>query len=97
MSDTLEKRLGALLDEYDETRRSAQRRKEQASADDSRFIQDFADLRRNLLRPLFESVGAVLAQRGHQFSIRDVDQLLKRASSKALKDWGKAKQALPEV
>jgi bifunctional non-homologous end joining protein LigD len=34
---------------------------------------------------------------GHQFSIRDVDQLLKRASSKALKDWGKAKQALPEV
>jgi bifunctional non-homologous end joining protein LigD len=34
---------------------------------------------------------------GHHFSIRDVDQLLKRASSKALAGWGKAKQALPDA
>src|SRR5439155_5089526 len=30
---------------------------------------------------------------GHHFSIRDADELLKRASSKALVGWGKAKQA----
>jgi bifunctional non-homologous end joining protein LigD len=34
---------------------------------------------------------------GHHFSIRDADELLERAKSKALKDWGKAKQALPDA
>jgi bifunctional non-homologous end joining protein LigD len=34
---------------------------------------------------------------GHHFSIRDVDQLLKRASSKMLVGWGKAKQGLPDA
>ena len=34
---------------------------------------------------------------GHHFSIRDVDELLERASSKALAGWGKAKQALPNA
>jgi bifunctional non-homologous end joining protein LigD len=34
---------------------------------------------------------------GHHFSIRDVDELLKRAGSKMLADWGKAKQALPDA
>jgi bifunctional non-homologous end joining protein LigD len=34
---------------------------------------------------------------GHHFSIRDADELLDRASSKALAGWGKAKQALPDA
>jgi bifunctional non-homologous end joining protein LigD len=34
---------------------------------------------------------------GHHFSVRDADQLLKRAKSKALAGWGKAKQALPDL
>jgi bifunctional non-homologous end joining protein LigD len=34
---------------------------------------------------------------GHHFSIRDVDELLKRAGSKLLAGWGKAKQALPDA
>jgi bifunctional non-homologous end joining protein LigD len=34
---------------------------------------------------------------GHHFSIRDADQLLKRAASKALAGWGEAKQALPDA
>jgi bifunctional non-homologous end joining protein LigD len=34
---------------------------------------------------------------GHHFSIRDVDELLKRAASKMLAGWGKAKQALPDA
>jgi bifunctional non-homologous end joining protein LigD len=34
---------------------------------------------------------------GHQFSIRDIDELLNRAGSKALAGWGKAKQALPDA
>ena len=34
---------------------------------------------------------------GHHFSVRDVDDLLKRAKSKLLKGWGQAKQALPDA
>src|SRR5689334_17849053 len=34
---------------------------------------------------------------GSHFSIRDADELLKRASSKMLAGWGKAKQALPDA
>ncbi|HEY6663464.1 MAG TPA: DNA ligase D [Sphingomicrobium sp.] len=34
---------------------------------------------------------------GHHFSIRDADQLLKRAKSKLLAGWGKAKQSLPDA
>ena len=34
---------------------------------------------------------------GHHFSIRDADELLKRASSKMLAGWGGAKQALPDA
>jgi bifunctional non-homologous end joining protein LigD len=34
---------------------------------------------------------------GHHFSIRDADELLERAGSKALAGWGKAKQALPDA
>jgi bifunctional non-homologous end joining protein LigD len=34
---------------------------------------------------------------GAAFSIRDADELLKRAKSKALAGWGKAKQSLPDA
>ncbi len=34
---------------------------------------------------------------GNHFTIRDADELLKRASSKALAGWGQAKQALPNT
>ena len=71
MSDALETQLGALLDQYDETRRTTQTRNDQARADERRFLEDFAGLRSSLLRPLFESVGAMLAQRGHAFRIRE--------------------------
>ena len=34
---------------------------------------------------------------GNHFTIRDADELLERAASKALAGWGKAKQALPDA
>ena len=34
---------------------------------------------------------------GHHFSIRDADELLRRAKSKELSHWGKAEQALPDA
>jgi hypothetical protein len=70
-SGALEKQLGALLDQYDEARRNTQTRKDQARDDEQRFFEEFAALRANLLRPLFEAVGAMLVQRGHAFTIRE--------------------------
>ena len=69
MTGELEKRLGALLDQYDAARRTAQSRREQALADEQGFIEEFGRVRRDLLRPLFEKTGAILAQRGHEFRI----------------------------
>src|SRR5438067_1607989 len=34
---------------------------------------------------------------GHHFGIRDVDELLRRAKSRALAGWGKSRQALPDA
>jgi hypothetical protein len=71
MTGTLEKQLVALLDEYDAARRTAQARKDEALAEERRFLDDFARLRASMLRPLFEAVGATLARRGHAFRIRE--------------------------
>ena len=71
MSAQLRADVGALLDQYDEARRTTQARKDQARADERRFLEGFAALRAALLRPLFEAAGAMLARRGHAFQIRE--------------------------
>jgi hypothetical protein len=71
MTSALEERLGSLLDQYDDARRNTQARKDQARADEQRFLDDFAACRALVLRPLFEAAGAMLEQRGHAFSIRE--------------------------
>ena len=71
MTGALEKQLGALLDQYDAAQRTEQTRKDQAHAEERRFLEDFARLRASVLRPLFEAVGAMLAKRGHAFRIRE--------------------------
>ena len=71
MSAQLRAGLGALLDQYDETRRAARARSDQAAADDTIYLEQFAELRRAVVRPLFEAVGAMLAERGHRFSIHE--------------------------
>ena len=71
MTHALAKQLGTLLDQYDEARRTTQTRKDQARADERGFLDDFAARRRTVLRPLFEAAGAMLAQHGHAFSIRE--------------------------
>ena len=63
--------VGALLDQYDETRRAAQARSDQATADGMIYLEQFAELRRAVVRPVFEAVGAMLAERGHRFSIHE--------------------------
>jgi hypothetical protein len=71
MSAQLRAGLGALLDQYDDTRREAQARRDQTAADGAMYLEQFAELRRAVVRPVFEAVGAMLAERGHKFSIAE--------------------------
>ena len=69
MSERLRSQLGSLLDRYDAARREADSRMRQARVDDALFLQHFAELRRDVVRPVFEAAGALLHERGHEFSI----------------------------
>lgn len=71
MSAQLRAGLGALLDQYDQTRRTAQARTDQAAADSAAYLARFAELRRAVVRPVFEAAGALLAERGHRFSVEE--------------------------
>ena len=61
--------LNRMLDQYDERRRVDLERERQAKDDDVQFLASFAKLRSEVVRPVLEDAGALLAQRGHGFSI----------------------------
>lgn len=73
MSERLRNDLGTMLDDYDAARRAAEARKQQAQADEDAFLERFARLRREVVRPVFEAAGAILRERGHAFAIREVE------------------------
>ncbi len=73
MTEALRLELGRMLDRYDEARRLAQDRQQQARADDALFLQRFADLRRGVVRPVFQAVGAILQERGHRYEVAQID------------------------
>ena len=71
MADPLHAALGKMLDAYD-TRRSVDvAREKQSKDDDANFLARFAALRREVVRPVFEQAGAMLAERGHAFEISE--------------------------
>lgn len=63
--------LGKLLDQYDEKRSAVAARMRQGKADEVAFLDEFANLRRSVMHPVFEAVGAVRKVRGHDFSISE--------------------------
>ena len=65
-------RLASLLDQYDETRRAVDQRKQRIKLDETQFQEEFRQLCRDVIRPVFESAGALLRSRGHEFSIVEV-------------------------
>ncbi len=74
--------LNRMLDQYDERRNAAEARERQVKVDDERFLARFAELRRAVVRPVFESAGAVMAARGHGFSIAE-QEFARDAAGKA--------------
>jgi hypothetical protein len=69
MADHMHEALSKLLDVYDARRRSDVEREQKAKDEEVRFLKDFAELRRTVIRPVFESAGALLEERGHRYSI----------------------------
>ena len=71
MADHLREELSKMLDQYDERRRADVARERKSKDDDALFLAGFAELRRSVMRPVFEAAGAMLAERGHGFSISE--------------------------
>ena len=69
MGNNMHEALAKLLDEYDERRRAEVDREKRALEDEAQFLQQFADLRRDVIRPVFEAAGTMLEERGHRYSI----------------------------
>ena len=71
MADYLRDQLGKLLNEYDERRQATLAREQKVKDEDALFVTRFADLRRSVIRPAFETAGAILAERGHKVTIAE--------------------------
>jgi len=71
MADTLQDALARLLDEYDARRRADLERERRTKEEAELFLKRFAELRRDVIRPVFEAAGAMLEARGHRFSISE--------------------------
>ncbi len=69
MADHLREELTRLLNEYDARRRVERDREQKTRDDEAYFLKAFAELRRNVIRPVFEAAGAMLDERGHRYSI----------------------------
>jgi hypothetical protein len=73
MSERLNLELGKMLDGYDERRRVDLVRTRKAQDDDAAFIASFTELRRSVVRPVFDAAGALLAERGHSVRILEME------------------------
>lgn len=71
MADHLRESLTRLLDDYEARRRGEREREQKAKDEESGFLADFGEVRRTLIRPLFETVAGLLEERGHRASIME--------------------------
>lgn len=71
MADHMQEALAKLLDEYDARRRIDAEREQHAREEEELFLQQFGELRRSVIRPVFEAAGAMLEARGHRYSISE--------------------------
>jgi len=71
MADYLRDELSKLLNQYDERRRAVLAREQKVKDDDALFLAQFVELRRSVVKPVFEAAGAILAERGHKVSIAE--------------------------
>jgi hypothetical protein len=73
--------LGAMLDAYDVVQRAEEQRRRRAENEGLAFLAGFAQLRREVVRPVFEAAGEMLRARGHQVKI-DEEEFVFEADGK---------------
>jgi hypothetical protein len=100
----LDVELAKLLDQYDDKRRTVEERRRQVKTDEDAYQKAFANLRREVIRPVFDAVGAVLKARGHDFTISEedgaaepADKTREAAISMQIMPAGLEKSAQPEA
>jgi multidrug efflux pump subunit AcrA (membrane-fusion protein) len=71
VADDLRLELGKLLDQYEDKRRTVEERRQQVKTDEDAYQKAFADLRIQVIRPVFDAAGAILKARGHDFVISE--------------------------
>lgn len=71
MSDSMKEALRELLDAYDARRQDDAAREQRTKDDQAAFLAQFAELRRDVIRPVFEAACAQLEERGHRASIAE--------------------------
>jgi hypothetical protein len=81
VTDRLRNELDKVLDQYEEARRAIEARNVQVVHDEAQFLAEFAELRRKVVRPVFEAAGAMLVERGHAFSIAEEEASAPKAGS----------------
>src|SRR3954466_6501422 len=75
MAGHLQEALEKLLDEHDQRQRTEVAREQRARDDEATFLARFAELRRGVIRPVFEAAGQLLAARGHRCTITESEFL----------------------
>lgn len=73
MADHMREALAKLLDVYDARRRGDVEREQRTKDEEEAFLTQFAELRRSVIRPVFEAAGAMLEERGHRYSITETE------------------------
>jgi len=71
MADKFESDLDRLLDKFDSQARARDQKREQHKAEEDAFDKEFAALRRDVIRPVLETLATRLKQRGHDFEITE--------------------------
>lgn len=76
MSEDLRLDLTRMLDAYDVRQRADAAHTKKTKEDDAYFLERFATLRREIVLPVFEVAGAMLAERGHGVEINEQEYAL---------------------
>lgn len=93
MADHMRDALAKLLDEYDARRRADVEREQRGRDENALFLTRFAELRRDVIRPVLEAAAEMLERRGHRCSI--TEQECVQGSGSHVTEAGIAMRVLP--
>lgn len=73
MNEQRKKQLDNILNQYDEKQTEIQKIKNREQTEEEKFLDEFKRIRRETIRPVFESIAEQLKERGHGCDIEERD------------------------